>query len=177
MKFNPFHVETTVEYCSPLPLSAFRSETGPLFAPTIPNDCIVDLVDESGRTIQRLYARMAFDSLPQAVARVQAREGDRSTELLVTYVMPLFKVLYHRLVQFFCSIGGLVLLLGWLWVLRHGWRNVSPDWQPGLLLGSVLWAGFSFSEIIQLPLTDYPSKLSDWLEEVGKLERFSQSAK
>jgi hypothetical protein len=104
----------------PPPLSAFHSETGPLYAPTIPNDCIVDLVDESGNTIQRLYARMVFDSFPQSHAKVRARAADSGTALAITYVMPLLLILFHRSLQFFCTIGGLVLLRGWLWVLRHG---------------------------------------------------------
>ena len=109
MTFNPFRVETTVEYRSTLPLSAFQPETELLFGPTLPNDCIVELVDEYGRTGQKLYGRMAFDSLPQAKARVQPREVDGGTVVSVTYVMPLLHVLYPRLLQFFCTIGGLGL--------------------------------------------------------------------
>jgi len=174
---NPFRVETTVEYRSPLPLSAFHSETGPLYALTIPNDCIVDLVDESGHTIQRLYGRMAFDSLPRAKARVQARAGDGGTEVSVTYVMPFLKALYPRVMQFLCTIGGGVLLLEWVWVIRHDWSNVRSDIRPVLIMGTVLWVGFSLGAFSQLRLSDYPSVLSAWLEDVGKLERVPEPTK
>ena len=173
MRLNPFRVETTVAYRSTLPVAVLQSETGPLFALDIPNDCIVEIVNESGVTIEKLYGRMAFDTLPAAKARVQAREGDGGTVLTVSYVMPFLMVLYHRLMEFFCTIGGLVLLLGWLWVIRHGWGNVRTDMRPSLIMGSVLWTGFSVGTFAQLPLSDYPSKLSVWLEDVGKLSKLS----
>jgi hypothetical protein len=168
---NPFRVETTVNYRSPLPLAALQSESGPLYAPDIPNDCILDLIDETGVTTQRLYARMAFDSLPAAKARVQMREADEGTVLSVTYVMPFFKVLYHRFLQVFCTIWALGQLLGWLWVLRHGWSNVSPDWRPMLWFGTIVCAGFCLGALSQLPLRDHPSVLSVWLEKAGNLKR------
>jgi hypothetical protein len=173
--FNPFRVETTIEYRSILPVSVFQPDTEQLFGPTLPNDCLVELLDESGRTAQRLYGRMIFDSLPQATARVQPREADGSTVLSVTYVMPFLTVLTHRIFEFVCIIGGLALLRGWIWVLRHGWGNVSPDWRPMLGMGSYVFIIFSIGVLSQLPLSDYPSKLSVWLEEVGKLERLSES--
>jgi hypothetical protein len=168
---NPFRVETTIEYRSSLPVSEFHSDTGPLVSPDRPNDCIMEIFDQSGRMTQKLYGRMVFDTLPQAIARIQPREADGDTVVSVTYVMPFFGVLYHRFMQFFCTIWGLGNLLWWLWVLRHGWEGLSPSWRSMLVVGSLLWIGFSVGTFAQLPLSDYPSKLSVWLEEVGKMER------
>lgn len=169
--FNPFQVETRVEYRSPISFAEFQSETGPLFASALPNDCIVDLVDESGRTTQKLYGAMAFVALPQASARVQIRATDGGTILSVAYVMPLLLVLFHRSFQFFCVLGGLVLVLSWLWVIRYGWSNVRPDLRATLIMGSIVFVGFTFGAITQLPLSHYPSPLSVWLENVGDLKK------
>lgn len=175
MTFNPFHVETTVAYRSPLPVTVFHSDTGPLVAPDRPNDCIIEIVDESGRMTQRLYGRMIFDSMPHAKARVQPRAADGGTMVSVTYVMPFFGVLNQRIMELLCMIYGLVLLLGWLWVIRHGWGNVRPDLRPGLIMGSVVFVIFGIGAFSQLPLNPYPSPLSVWLEDVGKLERLPES--
>jgi hypothetical protein len=108
-------------------------------------------------------------------ARVQPREIKGDTLLTVTYVMPILEVLFHRTMEVSCTIGGFFVLLGWMWVVRHGWGNVSPEWQPGLIICSILWAGISVSTFVSLPLSDYPSKLSVWLEDVGKLERLPEA--
>jgi hypothetical protein len=152
-------------------VSAFQPETEQLFGPTLPNYCIVELVDDSGRTAQKLYGRMIFDSWPEAKAQIQPREADGGTAVSVKYVMPFHEVLYHRIFQLTCTIGGFFLLLGWLWVIRNGWGNVSPEWRPGLIMGSYVLVIFSIGVLSQLPLSPYPSPLSVWLEDVGKLER------
>jgi hypothetical protein len=135
----------------------------------------MEILDESGRMTQKLYGRMVFDTFPQAKARIQPREVDGGTVVSVTYVMPFLGVLYHRFFECFCTIWGLGNFLWWLWVIRHGWGNLSPNWRSMLIMGSLLWVGISVGTFAQLPLSDYPSKLSVWLEDVGKLERLPES--
>ena len=175
MTLNPFRVETTVEYRSSLPVSDFHSDTGPLVSLDRPNDSIMEIYDDSGRMTQKLYGRMIFDSAPHAKARIQPREADGGTVVSVTYVMPFFGVLNQRIMELICTICGLVLLLGWMWVIRHGWGSISPEWRPGLIMGSVVFVIFVIGVSSQLPLYPYPSKLSAWLEDVGKLERLPES--
>jgi hypothetical protein len=134
----------------------------------------MDLFDESGALIQRLYGRMAFDSLPQAKARVQLREADSTAVVTVTYVMPFLKALQPWVFAFFCTVGAFFVLTGWLWVIRYGWGNVRHDVRPLLIMGSILWIGFSLGTFAEFPLTDYPSVLSVWLEKAGKLEKVAK---
>ena len=171
---NPFRVETVVEYRSPIPVSELRSDTGPLYALDFPNDCFMDLYDECGALIQRLYGRMAFDSLPQAKARVQLREADSTAVVTVTYVMPFLKALQPWVFAFFCTVGAFFVLTGWLWVIRYGWGNVRHDVRPLLIMGSIFWVIFSVGTFAQFPLTDYPSVLSVWLEKAGKLVKVAK---
>ena len=174
MTFHPFRVETTVEYRSSLPVSDFHSDTGPLVSPDRPNDSIMEIYDDSGRMTQKLYGRMIFDSAPHAKAKIQPREADGGTVVSVTYVMPFLKVLTPWIMAFFCTLGAFFVLTGWLWVIRHGWGNVG-EYRPLLIMGSIIWVGFSVGTFGQFPLTDYPSVLSDWLEKAGKLERLPES--
>jgi hypothetical protein len=173
--FHPFRVETTVEYRSSLPVSEFRSDTGPLVSPDRPNDSIMEIYDDSGRMTQKLYGRMIFDSFPHAIARIQPRAAEDGTVVSVRYVLPFLAVLWHRITQVICTICGLALLTGWLWVIRHGWGNVRPDIRPTLIMGSIVFVWAYIAVCLQLPLPLYPSPLTVWLEKVGKLDRLRKS--